>query len=95
LCTAIDLVHFGAVLLLNLEIGMITPPFAANLCVGLPIWEHIDGSSHKALITLFPGADSSSDDHYLCSIHLVIFSPSPSEVSRGKNGTALEKEGEK
>lgn len=29
----IDLVHFGAMLLLNLEIGLITPPFAANLFV--------------------------------------------------------------
>jgi C4-dicarboxylate transporter DctM subunit len=33
----IDPVHFGAVLLLNLEIGMITPPFAANLFVGCRI----------------------------------------------------------
>ncbi len=30
----IDLVHFGAVFLLNIEIGLITPPFAANLFVG-------------------------------------------------------------
>ena len=30
----INLVHFGAMLLLNLEIGLITPPFAANLFVG-------------------------------------------------------------
>lgn len=29
----INLVHFGAMLLLNLEIGLITPPFAANLFV--------------------------------------------------------------
>lgn len=29
----IDLVHFGAMLLLNLEIGLCTPPFAANLFV--------------------------------------------------------------
>ena len=29
----IDPVHFGAVMLLNLEIGLITPPFAANLFV--------------------------------------------------------------
>ena len=33
----IDPVHFGAILLLNLEIGMITPPFAANLFVGCRI----------------------------------------------------------
>ena len=33
----IDLVHFGAMLLLNLEIGLITPPFAANLFVGCRI----------------------------------------------------------
>ena len=30
----IDPIHFGAVMLLNLEIGLITPPFAANLFVG-------------------------------------------------------------
>jgi len=30
-------IHFGAVLLLNLEIGMITPPFAGNLFVGCRI----------------------------------------------------------
>ncbi|MGN1413594.1 MAG: TRAP transporter large permease [Anaerovoracaceae bacterium] len=30
----IDPVHFGAIMLLNLEIGLITPPFAANLFVG-------------------------------------------------------------
>lgn len=29
----IDPIHFGAVLLLNLEIGMITPPFAVNIFV--------------------------------------------------------------
>jgi C4-dicarboxylate transporter DctM subunit len=29
----IDPIHFGAVLLLNLEIGMITPPFAVNVFV--------------------------------------------------------------
>lgn len=33
----IDPLHFGAILLLNLEIGMITPPFAANLFVGCRI----------------------------------------------------------
>ena len=30
----IDPIHFGAIMLLNLEIGLITPPFAANLFVG-------------------------------------------------------------
>jgi len=29
----VDPVHFGAIMLLNLEIGLITPPFAANLFV--------------------------------------------------------------
>jgi len=29
----IDPVHFGAILLLNLEIGLVTPPFAANIFV--------------------------------------------------------------
>jgi len=29
----IDLVHFGAILLLNLEIGLMTPPFAGNIFV--------------------------------------------------------------
>lgn len=29
----IDLVHFGAIMLLNLEIGMITPPYAGNIFV--------------------------------------------------------------
>lgn len=33
----INPVHFGVILLLNLEIGMITPPFAANLFVGCRI----------------------------------------------------------
>ena len=33
----INPIHLGAVLLLNLEIGMITPPFAANLFVGCRI----------------------------------------------------------
>lgn len=33
----INPIHFGAILLLNLEIGMITPPFAANLFVGCRI----------------------------------------------------------
>jgi C4-dicarboxylate transporter, DctM subunit len=30
----VDPIHFGAIMLLNLEIGMITPPFAVNLFVG-------------------------------------------------------------
>ncbi len=30
----VDTLHFGAILLLNLEIGLLTPPFAANLFVG-------------------------------------------------------------
>ena len=30
----VDPIHFAAIMLLNLEIGMITPPFAANLFVG-------------------------------------------------------------
>ena len=38
----IDPIHFGAILLLNLEIGMITPPFAVNVFVacklGNPRW---------------------------------------------------------
>lgn len=33
----IDPVHFGAIMLLNLEIGMITPPFACNLFVACRI----------------------------------------------------------
>jgi len=33
----IDLVHFGAVMLLNLEIGMITPPYAGNIFVACKI----------------------------------------------------------
>lgn len=33
----IDPIHFGAVMLLNLEIGMITPPFACNLFVACRI----------------------------------------------------------
>ncbi len=30
----VDTIHFAGIMLLNLEIGMITPPFAANLFVG-------------------------------------------------------------
>ena len=30
----VDPIHFAGIMLLNLEIGMITPPFAANLFVG-------------------------------------------------------------
>ncbi len=30
----VDPLHFGAILLLNLEIGLLTPPFAGNLFVG-------------------------------------------------------------
>jgi len=30
----VNILHFGAILLLNLEIGLLTPPFAANLFVG-------------------------------------------------------------
>jgi C4-dicarboxylate transporter DctM subunit len=33
----IDPIHFGAIMLLNLEIGMITPPFACNLFVACRI----------------------------------------------------------
>jgi len=33
----IDPIHFGAIMLLNLEIGMITPPFACNLFVACKI----------------------------------------------------------
>lgn len=33
----IDPIHFGAIMLLNLEIGMITPPFAVNLFVACKI----------------------------------------------------------
>lgn len=33
----VDSIHFAAIMLLNLEIGMITPPFAANLFVGCRI----------------------------------------------------------
>jgi len=33
----VDPVHFGAILTLNLGIGLITPPFAANLFVGSKI----------------------------------------------------------
>lgn len=33
----VDPLHFGAILLLNLEIGLITPPFAANLFVACKI----------------------------------------------------------
>ena len=33
----VDPIHFAGIMLLNLEIGMITPPFAANLFVGCRI----------------------------------------------------------
>lgn len=33
----IDLVHFGAILLLNLEIGLMTPPFAGNIFVACKV----------------------------------------------------------
>ena len=33
----VDPIHFASIMLLNLEIGMITPPFAANLFVGCKV----------------------------------------------------------
>ncbi|MBR0597838.1 TRAP transporter large permease [Sinanaerobacter chloroacetimidivorans] len=33
----VDPIHFAAIMLLNLEIGMVTPPFAANLFVGCKV----------------------------------------------------------
>ncbi|MGN1414505.1 MAG: TRAP transporter large permease [Anaerovoracaceae bacterium] len=33
----VDTIHFAGIMLLNLEIGMITPPFAANLFVGCKV----------------------------------------------------------
>ena len=33
----IDLIHFGAMLLLNLEIGLMTPPFAGNIFVACKV----------------------------------------------------------
>jgi C4-dicarboxylate transporter DctM subunit len=33
----VDPIHFAGIMLLNLEIGMITPPFAANLFVGCKV----------------------------------------------------------
>lgn len=49
----IDLVHFGAMLLLNLEIGLITPPFAANLFVGCKMTKLSIDEILKDLIPFF------------------------------------------
>ena len=32
----VDLIHFGIIMTLNLEIGMFTPPFGLNIFVGQP-----------------------------------------------------------
>lgn len=49
----IDLVHFGAMLLLNLEIGLITPPFAANLFVACKMSQLSIDEILKDLIPFF------------------------------------------
>lgn len=49
----INLVHFGAMLLLNLEIGLITPPFAANLFVACKMSELSLDEILKDLIPFF------------------------------------------
>ncbi len=49
----IDLVHFGAMLLLNLEIGLITPPFAANLFVACKMTKLSIDEILKDLIPFF------------------------------------------
>ncbi len=49
----IDPIHFGAVLLLNLEIGMITPPIAANLFVGCRIGDVSIDQIMKHLLLVF------------------------------------------
>ena len=81
----IDPVHFGAVLLLNLEIGMITPPFAANLFVGCRIGNISMDQVIRPLLPFFLVLIPVLHDHHLCSFGLVIFSPSPGQViGRGK-----------
>jgi len=57
----IDLVHFGAVLLLNLEIGLMTPPFAGNLFVACKI---TNCTIDKVLPKLLP--------FYVCAIITLI-----------------------
>lgn len=49
----INLVHFGAMLLLNLEIGLITPPFAANLFVACKLSKLSLDEIMKDLIPFF------------------------------------------
>lgn len=49
----INLVHFGAMLLLNLEIGLITPPFAANLFVACKMTKLSIDEILKDLIPFF------------------------------------------
>ena len=57
----IDPVHFGAVMLLNLEIGLITPPFAANLFVACKLSKLRIDEVMKPLLWL-----------YLCCIPVLI-----------------------
>lgn len=54
----IDPIHFGVIMTVNMEIGMITPPVGLNLFVasgisGLPLWDVFKGAAWFMVIMLF------------------------------------------
>ena len=48
----IDPVHLGIIMVVNLEIGMVTPPIGLNLFVTAGITEHVDrpGGARRAAL---------------------------------------------
>jgi C4-dicarboxylate transporter DctM subunit len=54
----IDPIHFGIIMTVNMEIGMITPPVGLNLFVasgisGLSLWDVFKGAAPFMIIMLF------------------------------------------
>lgn len=49
----VDPIHFAGIMLLNLEIGMITPPFAANLFVGCRVGKEDIGAVIPKMVPFF------------------------------------------
>ena len=49
----VDPIHFAGIMLLNLEIGMITPPFAANLFVGCRVGREDIGAVIPKMMPFF------------------------------------------
>ena len=79
----VDPVHFGMVMVVNLALGMITPPFGVNLFAACTVAKNFTGPHHPPPVAIRPGHRRLPDGGDLCTATIAVLArPLLREVKR-------------